>query len=216
MTRTLALLPLLSLTGCFEEERACDTSLRFSVNVAVSAEDGGDVSGAVVTHAVDGGAFKPCESVSGAGDSACGMDVAGTFVIRVEADGYVAVDEEVVVEAGECHVESQSIAVVLIPEGVECTAEVVPSVLATIVASGGEALTGVNVQWGYRDADMAPQACSSRGGDAWACGEEVAGDLEIYAAADGHGAPITSVHVDADECHVLTETVEIALDWLPD
>ena len=216
MIRILALFPLVSLAGCFDEPVACDLMLVYSVSVTVAAEDGAAIPDAVVTASLDGGEFAPCDSMGSDGAFACGMDVAGTFVVRAEAEGYDTVEQTVVVEGGECHVEAEVIALALSPVELACTEQVVPSVIATVVGASGEELTGVNVQWGYRDADMAPQPCSEQADATWQCGEEVAGDLEIYAAADGHGAPITSVLVEADECHVITEHVEIVVDWLPD
>lgn len=220
MIRTLGLLALYAaLPACIFQiggEKACDTSATGSVSVSVSAADGGDVSAAVVSFSVDGGASQPCDAFPGDGEYVCGWEVAGAIDVRVEAVGYLPVDQSVVVEQGECHVMPERLAIALDPDGVVCTAEVVPSVIATVSDSSGEALHDVAVQWGYRDADMAPQPCEERGDGTWLCGEEVSGNLEIYAQAGGHAGEMASVFVDADECHVITETVAFELEWLPD
>lgn len=220
MIRTLAALALFaSLPGCIfvlGGDKACDASAAGSVGVTVSAVDGSDVSAARVSFAPEGQPAKPCDDFGGTGEYVCGWEIAGEITVRVEADGYASHEETVFVEEGECHVVQEHLDVVLEPEGVDCTAEVLPSVIATVAGSGGEELRGVAVFWGYRDADMAPQPCDERGDGSWACGEEVAGDLEIYADAGGHAGEMVGVHVDADECHVITEHVAFELDWLPD
>lgn len=219
MTRTLAPLALLvSLSGCIIFDgtgggKACDTSAASSVAVSVSATDGGDVSSAVVTYSVDGSAFRPCDSFPGDGEFACGWEEAGPLAVRVEAIGYVTHEETVFVEQGECHVIPQHLDVALEPNGSE---ERVESVVVTVSGSGGEALEDVDVQWSYRDAEMAPQPCDPMDDGTWVCGWAVQGDLEIYAEAGGHAGQMVSVHVDADERHVITEYVTIALEWLPD
>ena len=144
----------------------------------------------------------------------CSSDLAGDLDIRVEATGYATVETPVSVTQGECHVNAETLTVTLEP--VECTEVEVPSVLATVAGSSGEELSGVDVRWGYADAEMEPQACDDQGDGTWACGWEVAGDLEVTAVADGHAAEVQTVTVGADECHVITEELTFSLDWLPD
>lgn len=221
MTRSLALLALVaSLPGCIlvfgDDPKACDTMAVSSVSVSVSAADGGDVSSAVVSYSVGGGAFRSCEGYPGDGEYSCGWEEAGSIVVRVEAVGYETAERTVFVEQDECHVIPEHVAVALAPRDVDCTDVEMASVIATVAGSSGEALEGVSVHWGYRDADMAPQPCDPMSDGSWVCGWEVAGDLEIYAEAGGHAGEMASVHVGADECHVITEVVGFELDWLPD
>ncbi|MES2639291.1 MAG: hypothetical protein V4850_07395 [Myxococcota bacterium] len=220
MIRTLSLLALFaSLPGCIfvlDGEKDCDASASGSVSLTVSAADAGDVSAAVVTFAPAGEPEKPCDNFGATGEYVCGWEVAGDILVRVEAPGYQTFERSVFVEQGECHVVQEHLAVVLAPEDVDCTDVEMASVVATVAGSGGEELRDVSVSWGYRDADMAPQPCSEGSGGSWTCGTEVAGDLEIYADAGGHAGEMASVHVGADECHVITENVAFELDWLPD
>lgn len=221
MTRTLALLPILAaLPACIfvlgDDPKSCDHMAVGSVSVRVSATDGGDVSAAVVTYAVERGAFRPCEGHAGDGEYVCGWEEPGSIAVRVEAVGYETAERTVFVEQDECHVIPEHLDVALAPRDVDCTDVEMPSVIATVAGSGGEALEGVVVHWGYRDADMAPQPCDPMSDESWVCGWEVGGDLEIYAEAAGHAGEMASVHVGADECHVITETVAFELDWLPD
>ncbi|MDP2317605.1 MAG: hypothetical protein Q8P41_32265 [Pseudomonadota bacterium] len=220
MLRSIAFLSLfVSLPGCvfvLGGGKACDTSAASSVAVTLSADDGGDIADAVVTFSVEGGPFQPCDAFPGDGEYSCGWEAAGNLVVRAEAVGYATVEEAVFIEQGECHVIPQHVDLLLLADGVDCTAEEVPSVIATVAGSSGEALSDVAVSWGYRDAEMAPQPCDERGDGEWACGAEVAGDLEIYAEAGGHAGEMVGVHVEADECHVITEHVAFELDWLPD
>ncbi|MDP2308526.1 MAG: hypothetical protein Q8P18_21075 [Pseudomonadota bacterium] len=220
MIRTLTLLALFTaLPGCIfvlGGDKACDASAAGSVAVTVSAGDGGDVSAAVVSFSVDGGAAQPCDNFAGDGEYVCGWEVSGAIDVRVEAVGYETFEQTVVVEEGECHVIPEHVDAVLEPTGVDCTAEVVPSVIATVADSSGAELSDVSVEWSRRDAEMAPQPCDARGDGTWVCGEEVAGDLEIFAQAGGHAGEMVSVHVNADECHVITEIVAFELEWLPD
>lgn len=203
---------LLLLTACFLDEKACDTMAVASVNVTVVDADGATVPDAVVSWRLDDGEWTDCESM---GDTwACGWEVAGDLDIRVEAEGYDTVETPVSVVQGECHVEAEALTVTLEP--IECTAEAIASVVASVSGSSGEELTGVAVAWGYADAEMEPQPCEDGEDGTWVCGWEVAGDLEITAVADGHAAEVQVVTVTADECHVTTEYVDFALDWLPD
>lgn len=209
----LPLLGLLALVGC-EPPIACDTMAVASVNLTIMDANGAAVPGVVATFDLGNGP-EACQSMS---DTRffCGMEQPGTFAIHVEAPGFQAFDQEVVVENGECHVIPQALEAVLEP--VECTQEVVPSVIATVVGSSGEDLSGVKVEWGLANADMMPVPCEDRGDGNWACGEEQEGDLEVTAVADGHGAEVQTVTVGLDEagCHVLTQTLQFDLDWLPD
>lgn len=213
---------VLFLVGCIlhfgEEELACDTMAVGSVNLGVSMTDGGDAGAAVATWSNDGGAsFQPCDAFGGAGEFTCGWEAAGDLVVRVDAVGYESREEDVFVEQGICHVEPVHLDLALEPvEGVDCTAEEVTSVIAIVAGSGGEELSGVWVGWGYPDTDGGPRDCQAYEDGTWACASEVAGELEIWASADGHETELQAVTVGADECHVITEYVSFELDWLPD
>jgi len=202
------------IAGCSRPETACDLMAVSSVTVDLVAEDGGDLSGATVSYSVDGGAPVACDSF---GTSwACGYEQAGVLTIRAEAGGYQAIGLDVTVSEGECHVETEQVALTMMVESTDCTEEMVPSVLANVVGSTDEVLTGVAVTWARTNSDAAPQACTPYMDDVWQCGEEVAGELEIFAVADGHVGQTQVVTVGADTCHVVTEGVSFFLEWAPD
>jgi hypothetical protein len=209
-----SLLFLALLAGCPGSEVACDLMAVSSVTVDLVAEDGGDLSGATVTYVVDGADPVPCDAFDGS--FACGYEVAGVLTIRAEAEGYDAIEQDVTVEQDVCHVVTEQLSLTMAVESVDCTEEVVPSVLATVVGSSGEELSGVEVIWSRTDSEAAAQACTNDGGDVWQCGEEVAAELEIFATADGHVGETQIVTVGADECHVITESLSFELDWAPD
>jgi hypothetical protein len=207
----LTLLLAAPLAGCPLDPIACDTSAYTSVVVHVSEEGGGAVD-ATVTFSVDGGEFADCMD-NGDGAWACGWEQAGDITIRVEAASHTTFEETVTVEQGECHVVTQTVDAALVP--VDCTMEEVPSVIATVVGSSGEELTGVVARWTHPETGVVAD-CDGGVDDTWVCGAEVAGAIVVTAVADGHAEESVTVEVGEDECHVITESVEIALDWLPD
>lgn len=186
----------------------------YSTNVSVVDSDGTALTGATVTYTVDGGASAACDEIT-AGDYACGMEEAGHFVISAELDGFAAGSAEVDVGADECHVEPEAVSITLEP--LECTAEVVASVLVHLVGSSGETLDNPQVAYTLGDT-AAPIACTSSDGVDWVCGNDEWGDFVIDAVAGGHVAESVDVVVlpDAAECHPVTESIEVSLDWAPD
>lgn len=207
-----SILFLAFLAGC-PSEVACDLMAVSSVTVTLAGEDGGDLSAATVTYTVDGADPVACDAFDGTWT--CGYEVAGVLTIRAEAEGYDAVEQDVTVEAGECHVVTEQVSLTLPVSDIDCTEESVPSVLATVAGSSGEELSGVAVTWARTDSEAVEQPCEDLGTE-WRCGSEVAGELEIFAIADGHEGETQIVTVEADECHVLTESLAFELDWLPD
>lgn len=209
----LALVPL--LTGCIiiDPSKDCDASAVGSVALTVSASDGGDVSEAQVSWTSDGRTYQPCDAFPGDGEWVCGWEAAGDIGVRVEADGYQAFERTVFVEQGECHVVPVHLEVALVPEDVDCTDVEMPSVLATVEGSSGEALENVAVSWARTETPEDVAACEQRDDGAWVCGWEVAGALEVRAEASGHVPQVLTADVRADECHVFTETLAFRLEW---
>lgn len=187
---------------------ACTSMATASVTVNVSLPDGSPASGVTVTFNAGDGA-QPCETYQ-AGSYVCGWEVAGDLEIHGVLDGYDSFDATVTVPQDECHVQGQVLDVTL--SGVTCTTEVVPSVLATVVGSAGEELTGVVVTWGADEASVT-NACSPHADDIWSCGEEQAGPMVVVASADGHQPRTELFDIAEDECHVLTEERTFALEW---
>ncbi len=215
----MRLLPLL-LVACEIDDpnngNACTDIAMASVSLSVADLDGLPVTDATVTYTVDGGASMDCESWDD-GQYVCGWEKPGTIVVTVEKEGFVTVTEtlEVGMTEDECHVEGEVLAVTL--EEVACTAEIVYAVQATLVGSSGETLEDPEVSWGYANADMEPIACEGDG-TTWWCGEEAAGDIEVYGTAGGHTTDMETVTVYTDEydCHPITQLVELEVEWLPD
>lgn len=214
MTRLALALPLLPLLGCPTKDTVACTQIAIASVVVNVSDEAGEPLDATVTYTVDGGDPVACESFS-AGQYTCGYEVAGDLTVHVLAAGYQDFEETVTVGMTEdgCHVSSETVDAVLYPEDVDCTDVEVPSVHATVVGSGGEALTGVAVTWTHADS-FDPQPCDPYSGG-WACGWEEAGTLVVTATADEHAEKSATVEVSADECHVLTEDVELALDLVP-
>jgi hypothetical protein len=208
------LAPLVALAaGCPlpDDGVVCTDMAASSVNVSVVDPDGAPIPGATVTYAVGEGDLANCDAM-GDGTWVCGWEVAGDITIHVQAEGYEDHSQVVTVGADECHVIPERLDVVLEP--VECTAEVRPSVYATVLGMSGEDLTGVLVVFTSASGIAGP--CEEGEADVWTCGEEVAGDVTVTAGADGHVPVSQTVTVGADECHVITESITLALDWADD
>jgi hypothetical protein len=197
------------LAGC-DGDGVCDLSAASSLTVTVSDADGAAVEDVSVTYSVDGGNAIDCEGSSGTW--ICGWEQAGAFEIEVSAPGFETQTATAQIEGGECHVVSQSIDIVLEP--VDCTEEIVSSVLLTLVDNEGTTLepgSGVWAHWGLADADMAPQPCVPSSDGRWECGSEQGGPFEIVSGRIGNYGASTEVEVAHDGCHPITEEVELEL-----
>ena len=199
----------LSLTGCVPPIE-CDLMAIGSVNVSIADEAGGDIEDVSVRFSVDGGDFSDCDSVA---DSwICGWERSGAFTIEVSAPGFETQTASVEVEDGECHVGSQHLDIVLQP--LDCTEEVVSSVLLTLTDSEGnlfEPGSGAWAQWGLANVDMPPLACGPSNDGRWECGVEQSGPFEIMAGKIGNYTASTTVDVASDGCHPITEEVQLEL-----
>jgi hypothetical protein len=213
MIRLLLLAPLF-LTACPAPQVACTTIAITSVNLQVVDESGAPVSGVVATYDRGEGPTA-CGSLSDT-QFFCGMEESGSFVIHVEAPGFSSFDTTVEVGADECHVIGETVEAVLSP--VDCTTEEVPAVTGTVAGSSGEELSNVVVSWGLANADMMPVPCDVQADGSFQCAPEQEGDIEVYASADAHTPAVQTVQVALDPagCHVVTQNVSFALDYLPD
>lgn len=195
---------------------ACTELAAASLTLEVVGGQGQKLLDATATFTVDGGESSACESW-GDGSFVCGIEQAGHIEATIEAEGFVTGSTLVDVEMDEagCHVVGQAVTVQLEQESGECTEVVRPSVEVSL-ATDGAPLANPSVSWSMANADMAAQPCDGSGA-AWTCGEEVAGDLEIWASAAGFDSvyvPVT-VGLTEDECHVDTESVEITFEATP-
>lgn len=214
------------LTGCiivtgedkpaegYGVEPGCDMMAVGSVNVTVTDAQGRPLRQASVEWRREDRDYRACEAMPEPGVWVCGWEEAGDLTVRVSAEGYQALEQVVHVPRGECHVEPQSLAVVLEPE-TACTEELRTSVVVSLAGSEGEVLEGPEVWWELPGAGAPAQPCD-RGEEAWSCGYEVSGTLRVTGTAAGHTSSTVDVEVGADECHVLTEYVSLVVEWLPD
>lgn len=218
MSRFAPLLALAGfvLSGCPDAGTGCDTSLKASITLTARTIDGEVIEGATGTWEAASGESGDCEAL--ADSLACGWEVEGEITVTVTAEGFEEITETVVVEADECHVVGEQLDVTLrlLVEGEpECPAMSTPSVWVAVEGSAGEALTGVVVT--YTDAAGGGSTLSCpQDGDAWACGADVAGSIEVTAVADGHGPASAVVEIDPADCHQTRQDLTLTLDWLPD
>ncbi|MEL6345207.1 MAG: hypothetical protein AAFV53_19025 [Myxococcota bacterium] len=91
---------------------------------------------------------------------------------------------------------------------VSCDDFAATSVMLTLTNSDGAAIEGAAVSF---VSDDLSDDCFENDPGSYVCGYEVEGDLTISAEAVGYQSQTTTVTVGADECHVITETAEMAL-----
>jgi hypothetical protein len=204
-----------SLLACVDET-ACTAIAVASTTVTLLDADGAPVPDATLTYTVDGEGPLPCDAL-GDGKYVCGYEASGRFVIEAKKEGYDVARAELDVGADECHPIPEAVTITLAAADSDCTDIELPSVIVNLSAAGGETLGNPQVAYTFGDT-AAPIACESADGATWTCDQEQWGDYLIRATADAHAPKEVRVTVepDANGCHPLTETVAIALDWLPD
>ncbi len=153
--------------------------------------------------------FEPCDA-NDDGTWTCGWEETGVLEILVDAWGYGETQVSVTVEGDGCHALTELVDVVLDP--VECTLEVVPSVLVSLEEEDGTPITaGATVSYDPVDRpDLDPGDCEWSG-DSWSCGEEIAGEILITATHPAYVDATQSIIVGEDECHVITESLSLVL-----
>ncbi len=104
-------------------------------------------------------------------------------------------------------------------EALGCTTEARSSVTVSLVAPDGsnplEASGGPAVDATYTVDGGDTQSCEAMGGDL-VCGWEQAGHFVILVDVEGHVPEQREVTVAADECHVISQSIEIVLVELGD
>lgn len=191
----------------------CAVYIAPSVIVNVSSAGGAPVVAATVSFVSDSGESGPCEENSG-GEYFCGEEVDGLITVTVEKPSFAAQTFEVDVAADSCHVLTETVDVELEPE--VCSGEQVPSILARVVDTGGNTVTGAAVRWRRAEAAPGSAADCQPSGNAtfpFACGTEVSGDLVVVSTAGGFVQAVEEVLVEATFCHVITE--EVTLEMAP-
>ena len=91
---------------------------------------------------------------------------------------------------------------------IACTANIEFSVYATIYNQDGEVIENASVS--YSSEEMSGDCeLDSIGGHY--CGEEQSGEVTIFASAEGYVDAEETVTVNADQCHVITENLDITM-----
>lgn len=103
--------------------------------------------------------------------------------------------------------------------GVDCTTEARSSVSITLLDESGanhvESTGGVGISASYTVDGGESQVCEAVF-DSVVCGWEQAGDFVIVVDAEGYVPEQREVTVEEDECHVISETLQINLVPLDD
>lgn len=204
----LSLVTLAGLSAC--EETICTDDLKTSVLLSLESDQGGAIEGAAIS-VTDGVITEECPELE-AGLYGCGLELAGELTISMAADGFEPEELDVSVEDGECHVATQEITHSLM--AVDCTAQVVPSVSVSVFDESGAAIVGAEVSHAPLSEDIGAESIDCPlAGEEFYCGEDVPGVYDIMAQAEGYQVGSASVTVEMDEvgCHVVTQSVDIAL-----
>lgn len=96
------------------------------------------------------------------------------------------------------------------PAGLNCTTEARVSVTVTVTDSAGVIADDATVS--YDSDDGTGLACDEGSGGSWACGYEVDGEITVHAEAPGLLPGSQTVTVTSDECHVISQSMTLALD----
>lgn len=95
------------------------------------------------------------------------------------------------------------------PQERACTADARSSISLTVTDESGGTVEGVTATYTVDGGEE--EDCESWGGDSFACAFERAGTFELRVAALGYESHSETIEVASDECHVITEVVEVAL-----
>ena len=203
------------LTGCKgiigipDDPIACTDIAVASTTVEVVDDFGDPIHTAEVTYSVDGGQERACEQITGI-SWVCGWEEAGTFEIRADAPYHEAASVTVEVGEDECHVIQEQVVVELPP--LICTDEEVASVIVSAVDSGGHPVHEAQAFYVPANEDWdGPGRCDKWGEGQFACGWEIPGPIDVWVEARWYETWFDTVHVDADECHVITEYVDAVM-----
>jgi len=201
---------LILLAGCGSEQQDCTAIAAVSVSVTVVDADGLPVDDAEVTYLrEDADESESCEEFDGT--FLCGYEVSGDIVVRAEADGYQPAEQTVFVAAGECHVDGESVELVLVP--LDCPDIETVSVLVRVLDESGATISDAYVEYQPQCEDWADEEeCEPVGGDQWACGYEFTCPIHIAAEAPGYRRASDIVDPGEDECGVITAEYDFVLE----
>ncbi len=101
------------------------------------------------------------------------------------------------------------------PEEIACTEIAVVSVSVSVVDGDGQAVPDAAVTYSVDGGvDVACDRLSDET-STFACGYEVSGSLEIVVIATGYAPFDRTLVVEADACHVISQTLEAVLEPVP-
>jgi len=145
-------------------------------------------------------------------DLACGWEEVGVLEIEAGAEGYLPWFSSIEVEAGECHVDTRYIEVVLEAADGPCDDEVRPSIVVSVIDMAGIPLPDAEVHFVPHPKPLEPRACLSTDNGRFFCGEEQAGEFDVLVNADGHFPLSLTVEVPEGICHVQTQLIQARLE----
>jgi len=94
------------------------------------------------------------------------------------------------------------------PDG-PCTEEARSSVTVNLTDTAGDPIEGAALEFLHDDVI---ETCIDLGQGAYVCGWEQAGEITVFATADGYEPGEANALVEKDECHVITETLDLTLE----
>lgn len=196
---------LVILLASCADPASCPEDSTPSVSVTVRNQDGPDDL-AQLLFAVDGGTFRPCERVD-VGQRICGRGETGEITVQLIPDFGLMEERVVQVDAEDCVVDTVFDTIEYeLTEG--CGQVGYASVLLT-VSDGAAPILDAEARW--RRAFSEEWRPCSRFIDVFSCGVEEAGEFVIEVSAPGFETEVVERTVLRDECHVITEDVEVVL-----
>lgn len=95
---------------------------------------------------------------------------------------------------------------------VDCTTEARSSVQLTVVDAAGAPIAGAAATYTIEGESWpSPQDCEAMGDGVLVCGWEVEDVFHIEVTAPGYLSESLTIEVYGDECHVITEQIEVTL-----
>jgi len=115
-TSLFAIAVIAALAACDAPGTNCTLEAVTSVNVEVKDVGGAAIDDAEVVYTVDDGDEEDCDN-RGEGRYACGVEVAGDFVVTAIKAGFADAERGVTVEDGGCHVAGENVELILVESG---------------------------------------------------------------------------------------------------
>ena len=215
-TIPLLLLPAL-LLACGDKDDdsgggdvGCTTEARVRVMVTVEGEGGRLPEDLAVTWSTPDSDLNPCEPWPGSPEYACGFEQAGPITVTASGRYYRTASQTVTVQADACHVQTESLTLVLEP--VDCTAVEIPAVTLSVLAADGSLVPEAVGYFAPSDEDWdSPGVCEDGLDGFMSCASELVGDLDVWVQAPGFQTWTEQIQVLHDGCHPITEHRDVVL-----